>query len=223
MQALTRPLRHALPDAEFAGDPVHAHAGGAKLPGAGERLVRGCRTPEALALSACSGEACHRPVHENSPLEFGEDAEHLEHGAARGRRGVQPLEMQEQVNPGRVQIREEADKVLQRSPESVHGPRHDHIELPARDVLEHRVERRALVAALRAADALVFIYSLDPPAHAGRNGGQLALLVLGGLVGGGDADIKGNTAHRRHSSFRGALNRNRAPIAVQAKVTRKWG
>ena len=30
-----------------------------------------------------------------------------------GGRRVQPLEMQEQVNPGRVQIREEADKVLQ--------------------------------------------------------------------------------------------------------------
>lgn len=174
-------------------------------------------------MRAGSGEPCHRPVHKDSPLEFGEYAEHLKHGAARGRRGVEPLEMQKQVNPGRVQIREEADKVLQRSPEPVHGSRHHHIELPARDVLQHRVERRALVAPLRAADALVLIDRDNLPAHAGRDCGQLPLLVLGGLVGGRDADIKGNTAHRRHSSFWGALNRNRAPNAVQAKVTRKWG
>ncbi len=54
-----------------------------------------------------------------------------------------------------------------------------------------------------------------------RVNGDLPLLVLGGLVGGGDANIQGNTAHRRHSLFRGALNRNWPPNAVQAKVTRK--
>ncbi|MFM9974426.1 MAG: hypothetical protein ACKVON_07615 [Beijerinckiaceae bacterium] len=61
-------MRHALADAEFPGDPVHAHAGGAKLPGAGYRLVRGGRTPEALALRPGSGEACHLPVYEDSRI-----------------------------------------------------------------------------------------------------------------------------------------------------------
>ncbi|MFM9975368.1 MAG: hypothetical protein ACKVON_12450 [Beijerinckiaceae bacterium] len=41
-------MRHALADAEFPGDPIHAHAGGAKLPGA--------------------GKLCHLPVYEDSRI-----------------------------------------------------------------------------------------------------------------------------------------------------------
>ena len=68
------PFLHALADAEFTGNPVHAHAGGAKFPGAGNRLVRGCRTPEAFALYAGSGKLGHCQVNEDSPLKFSEDA-----------------------------------------------------------------------------------------------------------------------------------------------------
>jgi hypothetical protein len=84
-----------------------------KVPAAFGHLTPLCHTPEALALRPGSGEARHGPVHKDGPLEFGEEAEHLKHGAARGRCGIQPLKMKEQVNAGLVQIREEADKVLQ--------------------------------------------------------------------------------------------------------------
>jgi hypothetical protein len=39
---------------------------------------------------------------------------------------------QEQVDLQRVQLEQEADQVLQRAPQSVHRPGHDHVEFPSR-------------------------------------------------------------------------------------------
>ena len=60
--------------------------------------------------------------------------------------------MQIQVNVQRRDLVQEAHEMLEASPKTVYGPRHDHIELPAVGVLEHLIEPRAPIAA--AAEAL---------------------------------------------------------------------
>jgi hypothetical protein len=49
--------------------------------------------------------------------------------------------------PLRVHLAEESNKVLERSPETVHAPRHHHVEPAARGILREPVERRALGSA----------------------------------------------------------------------------
>jgi hypothetical protein len=67
------------------------------------------------------------------------------------------LVQDEQVDADRVQLGQERHEVLQAAAEPVDAPSHDHIELTARRCLAQRIELRALVLALRAADAVIAI------------------------------------------------------------------
>jgi len=65
--------------------------------------------------------------------------------------------MQEQVNPEGAQLGQEADQVLQAAAETIDGPGHHDIELALSGVAAQRVEGRALVATLGAADAMILV------------------------------------------------------------------
>jgi hypothetical protein len=67
--------------------------------------------------------------------------------------------MQEQVDAQGVQLAQEAHEVLEAAAQAVDTPGHDHIELTARSSPAQRIERRSLVAALGAADAVVEQYA----------------------------------------------------------------
>jgi hypothetical protein len=64
------------------------------------------------------------------------------------------------------EILDSAQEINEGAAETVYGPGHDHIELPANCVLEHGVEARPLVPALGAADASILV-DLDEPANRG--------------------------------------------------------
>jgi hypothetical protein len=53
--------------------------------------------------------------------------------------------MQEQIDPERVQLGQEAHEVLQAAAEPINRPGHDHIELALGGVSAQRIEARALV------------------------------------------------------------------------------
>ena len=55
------------------------------------------------------GNASTHPLDNHAALELGKHAHHLEHGLAGGRRGVDALLMQRQVDAERMQLGEEAD------------------------------------------------------------------------------------------------------------------
>jgi hypothetical protein len=62
-----------------------------------------------------------------------------------------------------VNVFEERNEMLHAAPESIHRPRGDYVEFPARGRLQHRMQLRALVAALRAANTVVYIFADDLP------------------------------------------------------------
>jgi hypothetical protein len=51
-----------------------------------------------LALRLGAPESSLHPLHDHGPLELGEDAEHLEHGLASRRRGVEPLLVEVEID-----------------------------------------------------------------------------------------------------------------------------
>jgi hypothetical protein len=87
-------------------------------------------------------------------------------------------------------LRKESDQVLQRAPQPIDRPGHHHIELPAGGIFAERVEGRAFVPALGAADPLIAVDLDDVPTSPGRDGAQLALLILGRLAVGRDARVE---------------------------------
>ncbi len=52
--------------------------------------------------------------------------------------------MEVEIDPGRVDLAEERDEVLQRAPQPVHRPGHDHVELSPGGIAVHGVELGAL-------------------------------------------------------------------------------
>ena len=54
--------------------------------------------------------------------------------------------------------------MLQAAPEAIYRPCRDNVEFPARNRLQHGVQLRALVPALRTADAMVYVLADDLPA-----------------------------------------------------------
>ena len=97
-------------------------------------------------LSFVPGPRQARPhsLLDDRALKLGEYPHHLEHGLAGRGRGVEALLMQEQVDPERVQFRQERDEVLQASPEPIDTPGHHHVELPLTGGPAEGVELRRL-------------------------------------------------------------------------------
>jgi hypothetical protein len=112
-------------------------------------------TPKAFTLTPGPREASTDSFRNHRPLEFGKHAHHLKHRLAGGRRGVEALLAQEQVDVECVQLGQKTDQVLQAATQSVHRPRHDHFEFPSRGITAQLVERWPLVAAFGAADAVI--------------------------------------------------------------------
>src|SRR5262245_62146359 len=100
------------------------------------------------------------------------------------------LGFQEQIDVERPQFIEEIDQVLQAAAEPVDAPSHHHIELASGSGLVQGVKRWPLVAALCAADAVVFVDLGDLPARPLCDLAQLAFLVGCGLIESADAKIK---------------------------------
>jgi hypothetical protein len=139
---------------------------------------------ELLALAYGPLKAGTDPFLDHGPFELGKYAHHLKHCLAGRRRGVEPLLMQVEVNPQRVNFGQEADQVLQAASEPVDRPRHDHAELPLGGVSAERIKAGAFVAPLGAADAVIFVDLDDLTAHAAGDLAQLALLVCRRLIDG---------------------------------------
>ena len=76
-----------------------------------------CRPTDRLATLGALGlgprHAGHHALADDRALELGKYAEHLKHRLAGRRRGVEALLVQVQLDPERVQLGEEGDKVLQ--------------------------------------------------------------------------------------------------------------
>src|SRR5262249_47087895 len=64
------------------------------------------------AFSFGSNHAGNDALADHSAFEFSEDAEHLKHGFARGRRGIDSLSMQVQPDSLGMQVLEKRDQIL---------------------------------------------------------------------------------------------------------------
>ena len=87
--------------------------------------------------------------------------------------------MQEKVNASGVELPEEADQVLQTAAKAVDIPGHHHVEFTPDGGLVERIERRAPIAALSAADAVVL--AICQPARSATWRSSRSL-VGGGLI-----------------------------------------
>jgi hypothetical protein len=108
--------------------------------------------------------------------------------------------MEIKITPDGTNLIEQPDEILKRSAETINGPRHDQIELAARDRFQHGVEPRPLVPALGAGDARILENLSDTPSSLIGDGLKSLALVKGGLPGGRDPEIEGCTLwHGEHS------------------------
>ena len=97
-------------------------AGLEHLPNALFNCGRRPGSAEAFALRAGARQPRTDTVLDHSPLELGEDTEHLEHGTTgRGRR-VDPLLVQIEIDTFGVQLAEKPNQILKRPAEPVDGP-----------------------------------------------------------------------------------------------------
>jgi hypothetical protein len=191
------PLHRARPDTELKRNLAHPRItllesltdlalGGDIEPWAAEFLARRLRSRQARA----------DPLLNHRPFELSENAQHSEHGFAARRCRVEALLMEEQVDLKRVQFGQEADEVFERTTQPIDTPRHDDIELAARRIPAKGIERGPLVAALRAADAVVLVELDHLIARALGNCAELALLVGGRLILSAHPKVKDGTTHR---------------------------
>ena len=105
--------------------------------------------------------------------------------------------MQVQVDLLRLEVAKEADEILQAATQAIHGPRSDDIDFLAGDRTQQGVELRAILPALRTADAVVDEFGGNRPSVAFDRRAQLAPLILGCLAVGGDAGVeRGRTSMR---------------------------
>src|ERR1700730_8870215 len=79
--------------------------------------------------------------------------------------------------------------------ETIDRPRHDNIEFALCGISAERVEGRALIPALGAADAMVLIDFDDLAAHPVGNLAQLPLLIRRRLVDRRDPEIQNRSFH----------------------------
>ena len=77
-----------------------------------------------------------------------------------------------------MHLAEERDEVLQRSAEPVDRPCRHYVEVASRDALEEAIEAGALIAALRAADAVVDKLGDDAPSMPGGSFVEREALVV---------------------------------------------
>src|SRR6266498_4965483 len=115
---------------------------------------------------------------------------------AAGRRGIDALLMEVEVDLQGMQLGQERDQVLQRTANSINRPRHDDVELAPGRALAQGVESGPPISTLGAADALVAIDVDDLAAHPVGDLPERALLVLGRLpIQRTDADVQSGAAH----------------------------
>ena len=114
------PLNDAGAEPQRFADPVNTVAFGPQFQNA--RLDRAPYTasPQLCALGLCARETSIDALPNDTPLELGKHAEHLEHRLARGRRGVEALLMEKQIDAFVLEALEDCEQVGQRSTEPVH-------------------------------------------------------------------------------------------------------
>lgn len=108
-------------------DPGNGGDGGAGRPSGGTNaqplrqsvahglclLIRDRGTPQSLATSTGTIDACQHPFPDHFPLKLGKNTQQLIHRPPRGGRGVEPLHMQVESDIPCLQVGEDADEVLQ--------------------------------------------------------------------------------------------------------------
>src|SRR3981081_4859716 len=94
-----------------------------------------------------------------------------------------------------MQVLQDTQEIDERAAEPVNRPGGDHIELLGVDGLQHCIETRPLVSALRTADACVLVDLDDLPARALGDALQLAALVVSVLLRRRYPKIDGDSFH----------------------------
>jgi hypothetical protein len=104
--------------------------------------------------------------------------------------------MQEQIDPERVQLGQEAHEVLQAAAEPINRPGHDHIELAhwLRCAVPRRHQAR-LSRPLAPLNAVILVDLDDLAAHAAGDLAQLALLISSRLIDCADAKVHNSSFH----------------------------
>jgi len=104
--------------------------------------------PQPFSQSSGPCQAGLDPFLNHRSFEFGEYRAHLKHRLPGGRRGVNPLCVQVQINVFRVDLVQETRQMLQGAAQPIDRPSHDHVELAADGSLAQPIELGALVPAI---------------------------------------------------------------------------
>src|SRR6266446_196915 len=169
---------------------------------ANARLGRSVKFWSAQGFTLCAG-ACQPSVDsfdDDGALELGEHPAHTEHRFARGCRGIDILLMQIQANPLLLEFLHELHQMLQAAADAVDRPRGNHVELASGSGLRKSLERRAFLAALGAADAVIDVLLDDLPAALLGNPQKFLALVLDCLAGGGDPEVNPDSFRLAHDN-----------------------
>jgi hypothetical protein len=160
------------------------------------------RTAERRTVGTGALQASVDAADDHGTLELGENAKHLKHRFTGGRGRIDRLLMQVQINASGVDFAQESDQVLQGSSKPINGPCSDHIELAPRCALQHPVKCGALVAILRARNAVIAVFLCDVPAMTLGRRQKLAALVLNALSVSGNTQIDRNALGSSHNALR---------------------
>src|SRR5262249_37166752 len=129
------------------------------------------------------------------PFEFRKDPHHLEHRLAGGGCRVEAPLAQEQGHPEGGQRGQAAEQSLAAWTPPGRRQGQTPVAVPARRITAQLVECRALVAAPGAADAVIFVDLDNLTAYPSGDLAQFALLIGGGLIDGGNAEVENRSTH----------------------------
>jgi hypothetical protein len=150
-----------------------SHAGRGKITDALFHFGIGSWPTQLLALGARAFETSFDSFLNYRSLKLRENSAHLKHRFPRRRRRVQCLPMQVQIDALCLKLHQEFNEVQQASPQTVDGPRCNHVEVAPRNALKQRVELRALGSPLSTAYPLIYVLPNDGPPMAIGNGSEL--------------------------------------------------
>jgi hypothetical protein len=107
-----------------------------------------CPTTKLLTVSSSTGQSSHHSFSYHRSLKLSEHTEHLEHCPTGGSGRIEPLLMQEQIDPLGVEVRQEAQEIGEGAAKPIHTPSGDHIDLTPSYAQHQLIETRTFVASL---------------------------------------------------------------------------
>ena len=152
-------------------------------------------------------------------LELGDGAEHVKQQPAGGRRRVDGLIDDDEVDPQGLEIPAEGGQMADGAGQAVELHAGDRVEAPAAGVGQEPVERGPAIP--RPADAVVHVLARDRESSGLRVEAQPVDLDLGMLLGGGDPRVEGDPCSVTGTQLALPFDVKRLTVQAPARTARR--